>query len=108
MVLGDATGAIVACELAAEHPERVSRIVLENCPFLPPAISESALLDPFKSTYRPSDASGFPVTRTIEFLLEQDPDHAPFAPTQSWMDRINRAQKEVGRDRRQALTAPRR
>ena len=54
---------------------------------------------------RPEDASGFPLTRTIEFMLERDPGHAPLHPSQSWMDRINTAQMEVGRNRWQAVTA---
>ena len=54
---------------------------------------------------RPSDETGFPAPRTIEFLLENDPEHAPMKPTQSWMDRINTAQLEIGRDRWQAMGA---
>src|SRR5436190_1236974 len=54
---------------------------------------------------RPCDASGFPAPRSLEFVLENDPDHAPMAPTQLWMDRINTAQFEIGRDRWQAVQA---
>ena len=54
---------------------------------------------------RPSDESGFPAPRSIRFLLENDPEHAPMQPTQSWMDRINTAQLEIGRDRWQAMGA---
>src|SRR3979490_3001473 len=54
---------------------------------------------------RPSDESGFPAPRSIEFLLKNDPEHAPMQPTQSWMDRINTAQLEIGRDRWQAMGA---
>ncbi|HTO49766.1 MAG TPA: alpha/beta fold hydrolase [Burkholderiales bacterium] len=105
IALGEATGAVVAVELAASHPDRVGRIVLVNCPFLDPQLSVEALIAPFQAKFRPSDESGFPTTRTVRFMLEEDPDHAPLRPTQSWMDRINRAQIEVGRDRWQALTA---
>jgi pimeloyl-ACP methyl ester carboxylesterase len=38
-------------------------------------------------------------------MLEHDPAHAPMQPTQSWMDRINRAQLEAGRERWQVLDA---
>jgi len=58
-----------------------------------------------QSGLRPEDASGFPLTRTIEFMLEKDPGHAPMHPSQSWMDRINTTQMEVGRNRWQAVTA---
>jgi pimeloyl-ACP methyl ester carboxylesterase len=105
VALGEATGAAVAVELAAAHPDRIDRIVLVNCPFLDPRQSVEALIAPFQAKYRPSDESGFPTTRTVRFILEEDPDHAPLRPTQSWMDRINRAQIEIGRDRWQALTA---
>lgn len=105
VALGEATGAAVAVELAASHPDRIERIVLVNCPFLDPRQPTDELLGPSRERLRPADESGFPVTRTLRFLLEQDPQHAPLRPTQSWMDRINRAQIEAGRDRWQALTA---
>ena len=43
---------------------------------------------PIKDGLRPADASGFPLPRTLEFLLEHDPGHAPMHPTQAWMDRV--------------------
>ena len=58
-----------------------------------------------QSGLRPADAAGFPLTRTVDFMLERDPGHAPMHPSQSWMDRINTAQLEVGRNRWQAVTA---
>ena len=103
--LGEAVGASVATELAVASPERIERVVLVNCPFYPDRATADRSHAPLKSGLRPADASGFPVTRTIEFLLEHDPAHAPMQPTQSWMDRVNRAQIEVGRNRWQALDA---
>jgi pimeloyl-ACP methyl ester carboxylesterase len=103
MVLGEATGAGVAVELAGACPDRVTKAVLVNCPFIEETTEQ--VLAPFKSDFRPSDPTGFPALRTMEFMLEKDPEHAPLQPTQSWMDRMNRAQMEVGRDRWQALTA---
>jgi pimeloyl-ACP methyl ester carboxylesterase len=105
VALGEAVGALVAAELAASHPERIERIVLVNCPFFEPGKWTDELLGPSRERLRPADESGFPLTRTLRFLLEQDPLHAPMRPTQSWMDRVNRAQIEVGRDRWQALVA---
>ena len=58
-----------------------------------------------QSGLRPEDGSGFPLTRTVEFMLEKDPGHAPMHPTQDWMDRINTTAMEVGRNRWQAVTA---
>ena len=103
--LGEAVGASVATELAVGSPGRIERVVLVNCPFYPDRATADRSHAPLKSGVRPADASGFPLTRTIDFLLEQDPAHAPMQPTQSWMDRINRAQIEAGRNRWQALDA---
>lgn len=104
-LLGEATGAAVAVELAVSQPARVSRVVLVNCPFLGDEAMRRALLDEMMHQLRPADATGYPKLRTVEFMLEHDPDHAPMRPTQSWMDRINQAQMEAGRDRWQALIA---
>lgn len=102
-VLGEATGAGVAIELAATRPERVSRCVLVNCPeFEGPREEE---LRQFRDELRPADETGFPRIRTIDWWLTHDPVHAPMHPDQDYMDRINRAQIECGRDRWQALTA---
>jgi pimeloyl-ACP methyl ester carboxylesterase len=102
-LLGEATGTAVAAEISATHPDRVTKIVMVNCPVNkePP----EDMLAPFKQDFRPADSSGFPATRTIEFMLTKDPKHSPMHPTQSWMDRVNTSQMEVGRHRWQALTA---
>lgn len=105
VALGEATGAAVCVALANAQPDFVERVVLVNCPYLGDQASRAALLDEMMNQLRPADATGFPKLRTLEFMLEQDPDHAPLRPTQSWMDRINRAQIEAGRDRWQALVA---
>lgn len=102
-VLGEATGAGVAAELAATRPDRVIRCVLINCPVIDED-PEQALAE-FRDDLRPADETGFPRIRSIEWLLTHDPVHAPVAPDQDWMDRLNRAQIECGRDRWQALTA---
>ena len=104
-VLGEAVGAAVSVELAANHAQRVNKAVLVNCPYYKDRGVAHARHAPLKSGLRPEDASGFPLTRTIEFLLSNDPGHAPMQPTQSWMDRVNVAQIEAGRDRWQALDA---
>jgi pimeloyl-ACP methyl ester carboxylesterase len=105
VALGEAVGALVATELAASYPDRVVRLVLVNCPYFDPGRWTDELLGPSRERLRPADESGFPLTRTLRFLLDEDPVHAPMRPTQSWMDRINRAQIEIGRDRWQALGA---
>lgn len=104
-VLGEAVGAGVSVALANSFPERVDRVVLVNCPFSPDRTRTATHVRELQSGLRPEDASGFPLTRTIEFMLEKDPSHAPMQPSQSWMDRINTAQIEVGRNRWQAVTA---
>ncbi len=104
-VLGEAVGAGVAVALANTCPQRVDRVVLVNCPFSPDRTRTARHVRELQSGLRPEDASGFPLTRTIEFMLEKDPGHAPMRPSQSWMDRINTAQMEAGRNRWQAVTA---
>jgi pimeloyl-ACP methyl ester carboxylesterase len=104
--LGEATGAHVSIELAAAHASRIERAVLVNCPWYPEKSSSERAHAPLQTgSLRPTDASGFPVTRTLEFVLEHDIAHTPVNPTQSWMDRINVAQMEAGRDRWQPLHA---
>ena len=102
-VLGEATGAGVAIELAGSRPDRVTRCVLVNCPEIGQSVDE--VIGAFSTDLRPADETGFPRIRSIDWLLEHDPVHAPMAPDQDWMDRLNRAQIECGRDRWQALTA---
>ena len=106
-VLGEATGAALCIEMAAKFPDRVNKVVMVNCPiYLGKSEADLAHM-PLRSggVLRPTDATGFPITRTIEFMLEKDPTHSPMYPTQSWMDRINVAQIDAGRDRWQALDA---
>ncbi|MGZ5140815.1 MAG: alpha/beta fold hydrolase [Burkholderiales bacterium] len=103
--LGEATGAFVSAELAAAHPSRIESAVLVNCPYYAEKSASERAHAPLQSTLRPSDASGFPLTRTLDFVLEHDAMHAPINANQSWMDRINVAQMEAGRDRWQPLHA---
>ncbi len=103
--LGEAAGAAVSIELAVRNPQRINNVVLVNCPYYKDRNMAEARHGPLKSGLRPEDASGFPTTRTIDFLLTNDAGHAPMHPTQSWMDRINTAQIECGRHRWQALDA---
>jgi pimeloyl-ACP methyl ester carboxylesterase len=104
-VLGEAVGAAVSIELAANHASRVNKTVLVNCPYYKDRSVANARHAPLKSGLRPEDASGFPLTRTVDFLLSNDPGHSPMNPTQSWMDRVNVSQIEAGRHRWQALDA---
>lgn len=104
-VLGEAAGAVVAIDLAGGYAERIEKIVLVNCPYYADRGATDRSSGALKGGLRPGDASGFPTTRTIDFVLEHDAARAPMHPSQSWMDRINVAQIEAGRDRWQALTA---
>jgi pimeloyl-ACP methyl ester carboxylesterase len=104
-VLGEAVGSAVAAQLAATHPDRMAGAILLNCPLTPDRGQIARVLDRAREIGRPADASGFPLTRTIDHLMTHESDFAPLAPTQSWMDRINLAQIQAGRDRWQASTA---
>ena len=79
----------------------IEKVIAINTPYFETGGTDIADI----AKVRPSDASGFPAARSLEFMLANDPDHAPIKPTQSWMDRINTAQFEVGRDRWQAVQA---
>src|SRR5690606_19777169 len=87
-LIGEAVGAMVATALASLYPDRVYKALLLSCPYALPSDrkNEPGGVD---DSMRPADESGFPVTRTIDFALANDPMHSPMRPTQSWMDRIN-------------------
>ncbi|MFC1861986.1 alpha/beta fold hydrolase [Chloroflexota bacterium] len=97
--MGEAGGAFLSVELANAYAKRVERIILVNCPFWPNKEVHRTEYPPIRSALRPSDSSGFPLTLTLEFVLENDPLHVPMHPTQSWMDRTNVAYIAAGRDR---------
>jgi pimeloyl-ACP methyl ester carboxylesterase len=102
--LGEAVGAATSIALGGRWPGRIDKVVLVNTPYFSDAdTARNDIADIAK--VRPSDESGFPAPRSIRFLLDNDPEHAPMQPTQSWMDRINVAQLEIGRDRWQAMGA---
>ena len=104
VAMGEAVGAAVSIALGVRWPRRIEKAVLINTPyFADAATATSDIADIAK--VRPSDETGFPAPRSMEFLLQNDPEHAPMKPTQSWMDRINTAQFEIGRDRWQAMGA---
>jgi pimeloyl-ACP methyl ester carboxylesterase len=101
--MGEAVGAAVSIALGAGWPDRIERIVPINVPYFVAGTAQRDIAD--IARVRPTDASGFPAPRSIEYLLANDPEHAPVEPTQDWMDRINVAQFEIGRDRWQAMQA---
>lgn len=103
--MGEAVGAGVSAAIANAHPDRISKVVMINCPFSPDRSRTATHVRELQSGLRPEDETGFPLTRTIAFMLENDPAHAPMHPTQDWMDRINTTTMEVGRRRWQAVTA---
>lgn len=103
--LGEATGAAVTVELGVAHAGRIDAAILVNCPYYRDRQQAHDVHSELKQDKRPADASGFPLTRTLDFMRDVDPSHAPLHPDQSWMDRINRAQIEAGRRRWQALDA---
>lgn len=102
--LGEAVGAAVSIALGTRHADRIGKVVLVNTPFFgDDATATRDIAD--IARVRPTDATGFPAPRSIDYLLTNDPEHAPMQPTQDWMDRINTAQFEIGRDRWQAMQA---
>ena len=104
VAMGEAVGAAVSIALGSGWAERIDKVVLINTPYFTDAENASRDIADIAKV-RPSDATGFPAPRSIDYLLENDPEHAPMRPTQSWMDRVNTAQFEIGRDRWQAMGA---
>ncbi len=103
--LGESTGAYVAVELANTRPERVEKIIMVSCPFYPSEEIKRKRHAALTGEQHPTDPSGFPLTRTLEFMFAKDPEHIPMHPTQSWMDRENVSLIEAGRDRWQLIRA---
>jgi pimeloyl-ACP methyl ester carboxylesterase len=100
-IIAEAFGTFVASEMARSRPALLNKMLFLNCPFQP-IEDRSADVTPAQ---RPADPSGFPLTRTLDYVLEHDAMHAPMHPTQSWMDRVNTSNILAGRNRRQALDA---
>ncbi|MBS0546706.1 MAG: alpha/beta fold hydrolase [Proteobacteria bacterium] len=99
--LGEAVGAGVSYALGANWADRIDRVIAVNTPYFEKGGSDVADI----RKVRPTDASGFPAPRSLAFMRANDPEHAPVHPSQSWMDRINTAQFEIGRNRWQAVQA---
>lgn len=99
--MGEAVGAGVSYALGAGWTDRIERVIAVNTPYFEKGGSDVADI----RKVRPTDASGFPAPRSLDFMRANDPEHAPVHPTQSWMDRINTAQFEIGRNRWQAVQA---
>lgn len=105
-VLGEAVGSAVAAAFAQSYPSRTKGAILLNCPLMPTKeFAKDYILAVRKSGGRPTDPSGFPMPGQIDPLLATNAEHMPLNPTQSWMDRINVALAECGRDRFQASDA---
>lgn len=102
--LGQALGAYVAGDLSVFYPDKVDRIILLNCPFYFSREYEKERHAGFKAS-TPTDNSGFPLPRTLEYVIEKDPGHIPANPTQSWMDRDNLSLVQASRDMWQGLDA---
>jgi pimeloyl-ACP methyl ester carboxylesterase len=100
-IIAEAFGTVLATEMALSWPAKLDKMLFLNCPYQP-VEDRSADVTPAQ---RPVDASGFPLTRTLDYVLEYDAIHAPMHPTQSWMDRVNTSNVLAGRTRRHALDA---
>ena len=101
--LGESRGAFLSVTMANAYPDRVEKIILVNHPFYPNKEFARVRFDDLMSR-SPTDASGFPVTRTLADL-ENNLENTPMHPTQSWMDRLNVGRVEAGRDQWQVVPA---
>jgi pimeloyl-ACP methyl ester carboxylesterase len=82
--MGEAVGAATSLALAANHAARIDKVVLINTPYFTDAVNAKTDIADIQRV-RPTDATGFPAPRSIEYLLTNDPEHAPMEPTQDWM-----------------------
>lgn len=104
-VLGEAVGSAVAAAFARSFPSRTKGAILLNCPLMPSKDFAADYIMAVRTSARPTDPSGFPTLGQVDQLLATSAEHMPLNPTQSWMDRINVALAECGRDRYQASDA---
>jgi len=104
-VIGEAVGSAVAAAFARAYRSRTRGAILLNCPLMPDKAYARDHLNTIRTTSRPTDPTGFPLLGQLDQLLSTNAEHLPLKPTQSWMDRINVALAECGRDRFQAADA---
>jgi len=87
-ILGEATGAMIAMELAGTHPERVERLILQSCPFYPDNKTQRQRTAGAGEAYRTNE-EGFPLPRTFKEAMEWDTMRRPRNPTEVWLERKN-------------------
>ncbi len=104
--LGTTTSAYVAVDVANRYPERVEKIVMESIPvYLSEEYKRGRHSTITSEQSQPTDATGVPLPRTLDFMLKNDAGHLPFFPNQEYMDRKNVATAEAGKDRFQPIKA---
>jgi pimeloyl-ACP methyl ester carboxylesterase len=72
-VLGEAVGAGVCVEIANTYPDRVTKVVLVNCPFSPERDRTATHVRELQSGLRPADPSGFPLTALLNSCWRKIP-----------------------------------
>lgn len=98
VVLGGvaAIGCFLATEMAVRHPDRVSRLVIQNTPFYADLQDAEARQGIARADYQ-VDQMGYPVPRTLEDVLRVGRLHAPIHPSEEWLDRENTDLLNAGR-----------
>jgi pimeloyl-ACP methyl ester carboxylesterase len=104
IVMGQAIGAAIAIELAGQHPDRVGSLIIQSCPFYRDTGHARERHSIVRSAYE-TDPSGFPRLRSMQDVIDRDLIHAPFRPTQEWLDRENVDLAKAGRRFVEMLTA---
>ena len=97
-VIGNATGAVVAVELAASYPDRIDRLVLAGTPVRDHRTAAQRL----KETAANYDENGIHLPRTLDALKAA----AIFTnPRPEWVDKMNEMEARSGVWMRRALDA---
>jgi len=105
LLLGEAVGAAVAVDFANAFPERVSGVVLLNCPVLPDRAATRSFVQSVRTEAAPGSSDLEAEFASPEAFLAKNAAHAPLRPDASWLARVRQARLDCGADCWQAANA---
>lgn len=92
VLLGEAVGSAVAVAFAALYPEATAAIVLINCPLTADRAAASAVV----GSARARAAGSGDAAADDEAFIARHGQHAPLAPSASWVARVREAHRQCG------------
>jgi len=105
LLLGEAVGAAVAVDFANAFPERVTGVVLLNCPVLADRAQARAFVQGVRAEAAPGGSELDAEFASAAAFLARNAAHAPLAPDASWLARVRQARLDCGDDCWQAANA---